>query len=398
MALSNLGLVLDQQGRVEEAIVNYQKALKIDANDAMVHANLGRALIRQGRVEKAIVHCQKALEIEPRLAMAHTNLANGLIRQGRTEDAITHYRKALEIDPGDASAHDNLGKALFQTGEVEEAINHYRRALEIDANYDPAHDHLGQALFRQGKIDSAITHCQKAIEIRKAALGEMHLDYAASLNNLAFIYLSTGEYRLAEPLCRQAVGILKEVLPEKHPDYISGLYNMAQIYHSTSDHARAESVSRQILEVSPSDSRAHYLLGITLHQQGRDLKAIDHLRDALRLQPNQVTILLRSAWVLATSPDASVRNGIEAVALAERAVQLSGSPTPILLDALAAAYAEAGRFSEATQTAQGALEMAASQTNTVLADALRDRIKLYQAGSAFRDSEQAATPSHGHPR
>ncbi|MGA3164341.1 MAG: sel1 repeat family protein, partial [Verrucomicrobiota bacterium] len=87
--------------------------------------------------------------------------------------------------------------------------------------------------------------------------------------------------------------------------------------------------------------------------------------------------------VLATCPQASLRNGNKAVELAQRANQLTGDGNPVVLGTLAAAYAEAGRFPEAVETAQRALQLAETQSNTALADAIRSQLKLYQAGIPF---------------
>ncbi len=97
--------------------------------------------------------------------------------------------------------------------------------------------------------------------------------------------------------------------------------------------------------------------------------------------------------MLATNPNASIRNGPEAVELAQRAARLSDAREPAILGTLAAAYAEAGRFSEAVLAAQQALALATSQKNTALADALQARIRLYQAGSPYRDIRPSTTSS-----
>ena len=94
-------------------------------------------------------------------------------------------------------------------------------------------------------------------------------------------------------------------------------------------------------------------------------------------------------WMLATCPQASLRNGIEAVRLAERANQLAGGKNPVILTTLAAAYAEAGRFPEAIETGQHALHLAEAQSNTALAGALQSQLKFYQAGIPFHGVEQA---------
>ena len=87
---------------------------------------------------------------------------------------------------------------------------------------------------------------------------------------------------------------------------------------------------------------------------------------------------------MATSPNASLRNGREAVDLAQRAVRLSGGREPAVLGTLAAAYAEAGRFSEAVETAQKALDLATKQNKPRLAESIRAKISLYKATTPFR--------------
>jgi protein O-mannosyl-transferase len=105
----------------------------------------------------------------------------------------------------------------------------------------------------------------------------------------------------------------------------------------------------------------------------------------VRFQPENIVTLNELAWVLATCKDASLRNGAEAVALAEHAVELSRNHRPAILGTLAAAYAEAGRFDDAVATATRALRLALAQNKTVLAHRLRARIKLYQAGLPFHE-------------
>jgi lipopolysaccharide biosynthesis regulator YciM len=99
------------------------------------------------------------------------------------------------------------------------------------------------------------------------------------------------------------------------------------------------------------------------------------------------------AWVLATCPDASVRNGVKAVALVEQVEQVSQDGNPLVLETLATAYAETGRFSEAIAAAERAQQLAAQQGNASLADVLGKQIKLYQAGTPFRDTSMQVAPT-----
>jgi hypothetical protein len=104
-----------------------------------------------------------------------------------------------------------------------------------------------------------------------------------------------------------------------------------------------------------------------------------------RAQPANPSVLNSVAWVLATCPESSVRNGPQAVELAEQARRLPSGENSAVLGTLAAAYAEAGRFPEAIATAQRALELIAAQGNTAPAEALRAQLQLYQIGAPFRD-------------
>jgi spermidine synthase len=134
---------------------------------------------------------------------------------------------------------------------------------------------------------------------------------------------------------------------------------------------------------------------VALQQQGRVAEALACWREVLRVQPDQIAVLNRCAWILATDADSAVRNAAEAVALAERAAQLSGGQDPAILDTLAAAYAEAGRWPEALHFAQIALDRAKTLGNASLSEALPGRIQRYRTGTAYRE---AASGSQRAPR
>ena len=109
---------------------------------------------------------------------------------------------------------------------------------------------------------------------------------------------------------------------------------------------------QKALEIKPDFAEAHNNLGIARSQWEGILKALAERRELLRSRPDDIALLNDTAWVLATNPNASIRNGAEAIELAQRAVQLSDGREPAVLGTLAAAYAEAGRFPEAVQTAR----------------------------------------------
>ena len=146
---------------------------------------------------------------------------------------------------------------------------------------------------------------------------------------------------------------------------------------------------QQALALQPNNAPAHSQLGQLLLLKGRVQDTLDHYQTAVALQPDDPYFLNNLAWVLATCPQASARNGPKALDLAQRAQQLSGGTNLSILDTLAAAYAEAGRFPEATATAQRALALASAQTNRLAVTSLLARIRLYHAGCPFRDTGPA---------
>ncbi|HEV3271127.1 MAG TPA: tetratricopeptide repeat protein [Candidatus Methylacidiphilales bacterium] len=107
----NLGNVLLQKGRVDDAIAQYQTALKINPNDALAHFNLGNAFSQKGHLDEAIAEYQKALAISPNHADAHNNLGIALAKKGEVDEAIAQFQEALRLNPGYPNAQNNLAKA-----------------------------------------------------------------------------------------------------------------------------------------------------------------------------------------------------------------------------------------------------------------------------------------------
>jgi protein O-mannosyl-transferase len=146
MAHDNLGALLFREGRVNEAIVHFRKAVEIDAEQAEPQANLGNSLLQNGDVDEAIAQYDNALRIKPNYAEVHYNLGNALLRKGRADEAIAEYEKAIALKLDSADVHNNLGIILFQKGEVDQAIAHYQKALEINPQDVQARANLAWAL------------------------------------------------------------------------------------------------------------------------------------------------------------------------------------------------------------------------------------------------------------
>ena len=247
-------------------------------------ANLGVALAETGSLDEAITHYQKAVDLKPEYAKGHNNLALALLQKGRTDDAVAQLEKALEIDPGYDEAHNNLGRVLAESGKTDEAILHWQKAIEVNPSLAEAHNNLGRALAERDRLDEAAAHLEKALALNPK--------YPEALNSMGVILASKGKMEAAIANWQKALAI--------DPNFGQALCN----------------------------------LGNAMFMQGKIPEALARWRKGLSLEPNALAVLNQAAWVLATNPDAAIRNGAEAVQFAERAVQLSGAQVPALLGTL----------------------------------------------------------------
>ncbi len=176
-ALNLLGVVLMDQGKLEEAVATYRRLVAVEPDNARVLYNAGLALKRFGRFEEAIATYRRALAIEPDLAEAHNSLGAALAEQDEVEDAIGHYRRALALKPDHVRAHNNLGNALQRQGRLDEAVAAHRQALALEPDWAEGQTSLGNALRKQGKRDEAIACYENALTLKP--------DYAKAYYQLA---------------------------------------------------------------------------------------------------------------------------------------------------------------------------------------------------------------------
>jgi tetratricopeptide (TPR) repeat protein len=165
MAHNNLGKYLINEGRIEEAMEHYHKAIQINPNNPEGLTGLGIALAAKGRFDEEIENYRKAIQINPDFYGAPYNLGIALAARGQFDEAIENYYKAIQINPNSFNALNNLGNALAAKGRFDEAIKNYRQAIQINPNFSGALDNLGSALAAKGQFDEAIENYRKAIQI-----------------------------------------------------------------------------------------------------------------------------------------------------------------------------------------------------------------------------------------
>jgi tetratricopeptide (TPR) repeat protein len=256
------------------------------------------------------------------------------------KDGKLLFSHALAVTKNNDVACINLGVVLEKQGLQAEALSRYREALRINFRSVQAHNNLGNLLSEMGKTDEALVQYREALKLNPGA-----------------------------PLAHDNLGTLFVKL--NHFDEAMSQYEQAA-------------------QLDAGDFRPHYLMGKALLKQGRDAGAIAEFREALRLEPKDFQTLAFLARVLASDENPQVRDGNAALAMAAKANDLTGGTQPAMLDVLAMAYAEIGKFEEARQTAADAVKLAIAYGVTNDVAAIQQRLQLYQNRQPFRQSFTSA--------
>lgn len=250
---------------------------------------------------------------------------------GYWRDSETLLRRALDVTVGNYVAHNNLANYLASRGQLAEAEHHYDTALAIKPNFAEAHNNLGTVLSEEGDSAAAEKHYRRALDL--------------------------------------------------NPDYAKAHFNLGFELEGKGRRAEAEAEYEQTLRIDPATAEAHERLGTLQAARGEFGQASSHFREALAHKPDLVSAAHGLAWLLATCPDPTYRDGREAVRLAEWCASAVGQRDARVLTALAAAHAENGEFGEAVRWQSRAIESAPPEARPRL-QAILD---LYRSGRPYRE-------------
>ncbi len=279
-------------------------------------------------VRRSAVACVAILVLSACTALTENQL-------GYWRDSESLFRHAL-VETGDnATAHLNLGAALEAEGKSAEALAEYKHVLQLDPLRFEAWNDIAKLLY-ENRPAEALSYCQRAMQLNPKR-ATVHNSLGLILVKLNRLDEAMAEFSLAAQL---------------DANYASPRFQMGQI----------------------------------LLKQGQGAQAVEQFQAALRLEPNNFPVLIYVARVLASDENPQVRNGGEALALAERTSQLVSEPQMVGLDTLAMAYAETGHFDEALQAEQQAIAL--DRTNNSMEDAasLQKRLQLYKVHQPWRES------------
>jgi tetratricopeptide (TPR) repeat protein len=270
MAFDNLGSAYMNEGRVQDAILQYRGALAAEPNDVIALNLLGVALLQERREDEAVAQFRRAMEINPDFAETHNNLGIAFLQKGQIDEAISHYKRALEISPKAAPTEINMGYAYLLKGNPAEASAHFQRALDLNPDSAEAHNKLANILRQNGQVDAAITHYRRALEI-------VPTDIEAN-NNL-------GVALLEEKRTDEAAARFQRAL-EIDPSFAKAHINLANILMGEGREAEAIVHYQKALAADPGNAKAHNNLGFAYLHEGRVDEAVAEFQAALKINPD----------------------------------------------------------------------------------------------------------------
>jgi Tfp pilus assembly protein PilF len=165
ICLAWLALTWTQVQYWQNSVTLFDHAIASTHDNFIAHSNLGVVLAEQGKTQDALRHLFASVEENPNHGDARNNLGALLGRLGRTDEAAEQFAQAIRISPNDAHAHNNLGNTLAARQHFAEAANEFQTALRLLPDFALAHFGLGEALLNLGQTDDAIAQFSKALRL-----------------------------------------------------------------------------------------------------------------------------------------------------------------------------------------------------------------------------------------
>ncbi len=402
-----VGLDLSNAGRFEEAMAHYRMAIQINPNDPTAYNNYGTALWKSGKLDEAEAEFREAIRVKPDYHLAHANYCELLLERGKLDEAETEARLIILIAPDNSTSRYYYGHLLMLRGKLDEAEAELLKASQLDPDYMPPRLAHALILRKQGQLNEAVQEYKSILQLVPSS-EEARIGLADTLGLLGRPDEAIPYYRdvlrtspnntdvrikLGMALIEQgdfgAAGSEFSSVLQANPQNAKAIDGLGYVLamQGRLDEARARFLKS--IQLDPKDAYAHLHYAVCLSAQRQAREAVVEYRKALELDDQLSPACNNLAWMLASHPDPQIRNGRLAVELAERACRLTGNEQPFFLGTLAAAYAEAGRFSDAIATAEKARDLARKAGLKSVVERNEQLLELYRTGRPYHEPADA---------
>jgi tetratricopeptide (TPR) repeat protein len=350
-------------------------ALQVDPENTYAHYNVGVSLREKGQFARAVPHFQEATKLGSIAVDAQLELVGVLARDGRIEDAEKMLDQQLRQNPDSELSLLSRAMVLIEKGELSLAAADCQRVLEINPQSIRALMYLGVICARREDLDQAAKYLDEALS--------MDPQYAEAQINAGIVAQARKDLPAALKYLRRATEIA--------PSLALAWYTYGMALSAADDRSAAIEALERVVALDPQRASVHFQIGQMLVAEDRASEALAHFRAALELTRDTADwplVANTTAWLLATHPSSAVRNGREAVELAQQACQQTTFGNPNYLDTLAAAYAEAGKFAEAVTYAKKAYDAAFDANQLSLAADIKVRWRFYENERPYHAQQQ----------
>jgi tetratricopeptide (TPR) repeat protein len=358
--------------------INSYAAFWISRSSVAASLSRARSLWKEGRQRESVGLLKAGLALHPEGAEMRSFLAFLCLSKETSDpkEALQQAETALRASPNDPKVHLVLSAVLAQQRRGKPAVEHAKRAVDLAPGDSQGYEQLAGLLDRLKRYDQVIQAAREGLAVAPFS-AELRFVLGTAL---AF----RGENAEAISQLQLACGIW--------PNWGDPRVLLGATLAKQGNLEEAIQNLREALRLEPDNAGAHSQLAAALNAQQQTADAVAHYNEALRLEPDFAEALNNLAWIRAAHPRAEFRDGPEAVRLAERACQVTGSKEAVLVGTLAAAYAEAGRFDEAVATARKAQELALAGGQKGLAEKDEKLVDLFSARQPYREPTEPKLP------
>lgn len=406
-------LCVRQAATWKDTLTLFSHAAENTQRNWMAHRQVATELYNLGRYQEARHHCEEAIRANENLSKILHIYGVVLFELGFKDEAVETLLEAQRASPDRPTGYAYLGWIYAELGRDDEALQQFQLAEQRLDDTSPPYSHWfvhsthARSLSRVGRLPEARDKLRLALQADPKSLPTM-LDLASA-------ELPLGEVESASATVDQVLAL--------EPDNVRALYLLAQVQATRCEGDNASrtlqrawtvelrpgptmQVATQLLQCSELGAAQQILVRLlsALQSAGADAKLVSDIQyklgdlalqqanadearryyeSALAAWPDHFAANNNLAWMLATSPHEQLRDPARAVQLALHACELTGRQDDASLGTLAAAYAAAGDFERAIETAQTARELAAKADNQSAVKALDEQLKLYRASQGF---------------
>ncbi len=260
----NLAKVLGWAGKEREKYEILQRNAAILKNSFEYYYMIGNSAVKNGRLDEAIDYFKKAISMNPNFSESYTNLGFALENSGFPDEAMEYYQKALELDPGDYVSQANIGRIYYIKNKLEEAKKAYKAAIKLKPDYPHAHEALGVIYHKQGNAKRAMEEFRSAISNNP--------NYAEAYYDLGLVFFEQFGTDSAIFYFKKAI--------ECQPDYAHAYSSLGVCYYRKKMLKEAIESLKTAVTLNPDLAKAHNNLAVAYHSAGKIDLAWQHLQRA----------------------------------------------------------------------------------------------------------------------